>query len=110
MREAKQDIERIKLGSVCVDSGQLLIADPCYLRDWKHGNFREGNNDNNYSEACNVTLSKNNGGQVFNDLAVAFATTWGDGEYEVFAYKDKNRNGRFMKIEIVLCEDNEKEG
>lgn len=28
--------ERIRLGEVGIDSGQLLVIDPCYLHDWDH--------------------------------------------------------------------------
>ena len=29
-----------KIGSVAVDSGQIMVGDPCYLRDFKSDEFR----------------------------------------------------------------------
>jgi hypothetical protein len=35
-----KDDERILLGQVSVDSGQLILVDSCYLQDWKDGKFQ----------------------------------------------------------------------
>lgn len=74
--------KRFLLGYVSVDSGQLVLVDPCYLRDWKDGPFDLNlKPDNHYAECCLKSLSVQGGGQVFSDLAVCFSTGWGDGTY-----------------------------
>jgi hypothetical protein len=35
-------MKKVKIGVVGVDSGQLIITDPCYLRDWKDEEFKGG--------------------------------------------------------------------
>jgi len=78
--------KKIKIGEVSVDSGQILIVDPCYLDRWKDGPFRKGilSDDNNYAECCNITNDPGFG-QVFYDLAVTTTTLYGDGSYPVYA-------------------------
>src|SRR5207248_2011462 len=54
--------EKIILGSCGVDSGQLMICDPCYLREWRDGDHDK--TDNHYGAACAATLSEKLGGEV----------------------------------------------
>ncbi|MFA0888149.1 MAG: hypothetical protein ACC613_03505 [Synergistales bacterium] len=99
--------DRFLLGQVSVDSGQLVLVDPCYLKDWKDGEFRiEGGADNDYARCCMVSLSVEGGGQVFDDLAVCFSTGWGDGTYPVYATKE---DGRIVKVEILMTVGEEEE-
>lgn len=92
------------LGYCGVDSGQLLLTDPCYLNGWKNNNYTDDEEkDGNYSYngACHLTCSDDMGGQLINklgiDIAVAFSTGYGDGCYPVYAiYKDN----RIQKIEV----------
>lgn len=87
------------IGYCGVDSGQLLIIDPCYLSKWKDGEFDMDNQDkqlNSYHNACVKTLSEEMAGEV-NEGGVVTSTGYGDGEYPVVAtYKE----GRIQKIEI----------
>ena len=100
--------ERFPLGRVSVDSGQLVLVDPAYLRNWNDGEFDlEKRPGNDYAECCLASLSAKGGGQVFNGLAVCFSTGWGDGSYPVFATK---RDGRIVKVEIDLDADEREEG
>lgn len=87
------------IGYCGVDSGQLLIADPCYLKDWRAGDYvPERGADNDYSLACETTQNENMGGEV-GRIGVAVSTGYGDGEYPVVAhYKD----GRVQKITITF--------
>ena len=88
--------KRYLLGHVSVDSGQLVLVDPCYLKDWKDGPFDlDFKPDNDYAKCCLKSLSVLGGGPVFNDLAVCFSTGWGDGTYPVFATKE---DGRIVKV------------
>ena len=97
--------KRYLLGHVSVDSGQLILVDPAYLRDWKDGEFDlEKRPNNSYAECCLKSLSVQGGGQVFNDLAVCFSTGWGDGTYPVFATK---QDGRIVKVELEMAGEEE---
>lgn len=93
------------IGYCGVDSGQLFVIDPCYLDQWKAGDFEIGKehaeDGNHYHEACIATTRDDGGGKVLvsnvNGYGVAFSTGYGDGNYPVEAhYKD----GRVQKIVI----------
>lgn len=87
-----------KVGTVWVDSGQLMLCDPCYLdtfvmtdsNDYDFmDNASEERNDFSYNGACNVTLAVN-AGQLQNG-AVVTKTTYGDGTYNVYVlFRDDN--------------------
>jgi len=87
------------IGKCGVDSGQLLIIDPCYLNNWKDGevDFDKKKYINDYDEACKISDSKNLGGE-HSKLGVVFSSGYGDGTYPVKAFY--NKEGRIMKIEI----------
>ena len=107
--------ERIKLGVVGVDSGQLLISDPCYIdSQWQNEEFDEKKVKSNFSyNACCKKTLKENGGQLNFQLGhpgvgVVFSSGFGDGVYEVYAtVKDYGNQGgkRISKVEIILIED-----
>ena len=92
--------ERIRLGEVGVDSGQLLVIDPCYLAQWDHERL--------YDEVCRIT-TEDFGGQLEYapgrpGLAVAFSSGFGDSAYEVWAtVRDFGPWGRRLaRVEIDL--------
>jgi hypothetical protein len=90
--------EFIELIGYCpVDSGQIILVDPCYLDNWKPGDFKDGA-DNDYAKACTVTLGPNKAGQSFHDMAVVTSTCWGDGSYPVYA--TRNLEGRISSVTI----------
>lgn len=102
------------VGRCGVDSGQLLIIDPCYLSEWKHGDM-DGDYDedkpmtpakNNYDECCKVTLSQD-AGPVLRNLAVVSNTGWGDGNYPVYATW---KHGRIVKLEVDFENEDEEDG
>lgn len=106
------------IGHVAVDSGQVMIGDPCYLSEWtdNNGDFTPGENyDFSYRGACNATLSDDGYG-VLNftfgsghpGAALACGTRWGDGQYPVTAEFDKD--GRVISLTITFDEpDDESE-
>lgn len=85
----------IKLGVVGVDSGQLLICDPCYIEPGFAGQDIDSGltapeGEFSYRGICQLTLSGKLGGQLNYPMGhpgaeVAFLSGFGDGLYEVFA-------------------------
>lgn len=89
------------LGYAPVDSGQLIIIDPCYLSKWKDG--ESDDLTSHYGKACEKTL-KEGGGQILVSNVAGFGvvtgTYDGDGTYPVYAHID--HTGRPTKITIEL--------
>jgi len=90
--------KEIILGSFGVDSGQVLIIDPCYLAKWKNGevDFEKKEYINDYDEACKITCSKKMGGE-HSKFGIVSSTGYGDGSYEVEATEE---NGRIKELRI----------
>lgn len=94
------------LGFVGVDSGQLMITDPCYVKDFVNDEYKEEGieGEYSYSGACKTTMNEDRGGPLRFKLGhegagVAFSSG-GDGTYPVNAiYGD---NGQIIKVEIIL--------
>jgi len=96
-----------KIGRVAVDSGTLMIGDPCYLIDdnWSGKDYdQELVNDSSWD------LFK----QLYNDnrslKALIFSSGFGDGVYDVFAkIKDYGTKGqkdkRIKEIKIKFIDD-----
>lgn len=80
------------IGQVAVDSGQLMITDPCYVID--KGSEEE------YRKTSEASLSEKHCGQVLDGLGIAFSTAHGDGFYDVYA--KRNKKGGIEAIEIDL--------
>jgi len=97
-----------QVGEVSVDSGQILICDPCYLRD--HGLSEEL-----CDEIYQATIGKNLCGPAVNTqmrntdkqfpLGFATRTGYGDGGYKVFV--KHNGEGRVAEIKIVFIRETE---
>jgi hypothetical protein len=87
------------IGSVLVDSGQLIITDPCHLEEWEHGDYCPGA-ENSYAEACNASLSDEGYGEVLGGSAIVFSSGYGDGMYPVYAKRDED--GRIVRVEIDM--------
>ena len=102
-------MELRKIGSCGVDSGQLFITDPCYIKHTNQGNGQwnmewgeeraDGrkeiitlndptlNNEKNfYSKVCEA----NSNGYAEVELGVVMGTTYGDGEYAVQGIFDED--------------------
>jgi hypothetical protein len=102
----------VLIGQFCVDSGQAMVGDPCYLDDWEPWNGNAEPFDNHktkagqygYLGACGLTLNEGYG-TLGNGSGVVFSTGYGDGVYPVYA--DINEDGRIVKVTIVFEEDEE---
>lgn len=99
------------IGSFGVDSGQVMIGDPCYLDDWNNNKDDEFNTypqragEYSYLGACQATIeNKIQAGVLGGGLSVVAVTGYGDGVYPVYA--EYNSDGRISKITIEF-EDEE---
>ena len=97
-----------KIGFAAVDSGQLLVCDPCYIDgQWEKEEFSDKPPQNNfsYNSCCKKTLSKEGAGQLNFKLGhegcgVVFSSGYGDGCYPVYA--EKNKEGRIIRVTIEM--------
>ena len=97
------------IGHVAVDSGQIMVGDPCYLEDWKGHEFGDSKpGEYSYAGACTATLSDEGYGELnFNGghagAAVAVGTLYGDGTYPVIG--TFNSAGRLTSITVDFSVD-----
>lgn len=103
------------VGKVWVDSGQLMIGDPCYLKDWQDTDADMDRLDAvhgpdapavpsgafTYQGACEATCSPAQVGMLGQGLAAVFSSGYGDGEYPVYAHK--NKEGRVMRVTVEMA-------
>lgn len=90
-------------GSFAVDSGQAMVGDPCYLKNWK--DWEDGTpfdhethrGEYGYLGACGTTIA-NNFGELGLAESVVFSTGYGDGIYPV--YVKLNDDGRVGMVVI----------
>jgi hypothetical protein len=102
------------VGTLGVDSGQMMLCDPCYIKkDFANEYVETNQKDMTYSGACEATLSNAGFGFLSNTygVKVAFATSsgYGDGVYPVYI---KRYGGRIAEMKIVFIgnmEDHEDE-
>ena len=87
-----------KLGSVAVDSGLLLVIDPCYIfnkKEWDKicaEGLKDGGDIGN--EILKMLMNRVKQKEMENgELALVFRTEYGDGLYKV------ERDGEGIKIE-----------
>lgn len=84
---------RKMVGEVWVDSGQVMIVDPCYLDSWGGNDFNGTVPETikkgafSYQGACEVTCSPAQAGQLEHG-AVVSSSGYGDGVYPVYAEFD----------------------
>lgn len=79
------------IGHCLVDSGQLMITDPCYALD-----------DENYRKVSEVTLRNQIDSVIISHVAgncIAFGTNTGDGAYPV--YIERHKDGKQIKRVII---------
>lgn len=109
----------VLLGHCSVDSGQLMITDPCYASDWLDETrteggefdgslkpFADGSYPYSYNGACSATLSNKRGGQLGNFGTGVAVSTGGDGSFPVIA---TFKNGYIESIRINFIEDDSEE-
>lgn len=99
---------RTKIGAVNVDSGSLMIVDPCHIDGaWDSKPPKGGIHSKSYLEVMSV-LDQSRSGPILHasdgktGLGICLSTEWGDGEYEVFSVRGEQ--GELEKIEIVLAQ------
>ena len=93
-------MEKIYLGVIGVDSGQMMLCDPGYKDSFTYG------------QACRAT-NESPGGIVKNYIGAALAAVvrsgFGDGVYDVFAYVGNygDWGKRVARLEIVFINEDE---
>ena len=102
-------MEKIYIGSFAVDSGQAIVGDPCYLREWEDEdepfeNYPQKVGKYSYLGSCQATLGDGYG-ELGLGKAVAFTTGYGDGVYPVFA--EMNEDGRIIRISVEFSNEEE---
>jgi hypothetical protein len=102
MKVEINDLEFV--GSFSVDSGQVMIGDPCYLDSWNNNTNDEWNLDNkvgeySYQGASATTLS-NNFGTLGTATAVVSSTGYGDGMYSVYAKTNEDNRVAYLVIDF----------
>jgi len=102
-----EDEREIIIGEVGIDSGQILLIDPCYIdSNWVKSEEGKGEyGGGSYEDCCKVTLGDKSAGEVKSIGGVASETGYGDGVYPVYAKYD--RRGRITEIRIVFEEQEE---
>ena len=101
----------IRLGVAGVDSGQLMVCDPCYLGDWvdNQSNDAVPDGDFSYAGACKKTIEAEGGQLNFKaghaGAGVVFTSGFGDGCYEVLAkvtdYGDMGQRVEEVRIKLI---------
>lgn len=94
-------------GHIGVDSGQVMLIDPCYVTAEFEGQL-DDKPGLNYAGACKASLSKracgNFGGNDYtNTIAFCTSTAHGDGVYPVLVRR--NAAGRVVSIRIDFDSD-----
>jgi len=120
-------MSRKLIGHVGVDSGQMMLADPCYVdgdnfvddreNGFDIGENREGPYPLSYEGACNASMSENQAGVLsfhagHEGAAVVCSTGYGDGVYPVYVeYTSDQETGSWgrrvksMTIEFIDGEE-----
>ncbi len=109
---------KVLIGEVGVDSGQVMITDPCYVKDFKNDEpfLQENelsNGDNfaySYSGCCDATCNAPHHGQLDYALGhpgagVVSTTAYGDGVYPVYAEIEDNGTIAALIVEFIGPED-----
>jgi hypothetical protein len=106
------------IGSIGVDSGQMMLSDPCYVKDFADSDdvlelmnaIKDGSDDSySYTGACSQSNTPQQAGVLVNDigaeLGVVCSSGFGDGVYPVYVKRhDFGGDGKRvveMKIEFV---------
>lgn len=109
------------IGYCAVDSGQIMLTDPCYVKDFVDELERGEGFDANltpingtypytYNGACSATCSEEMAGELgqpFRGAGVVVSSGYGDGSYPVYA--TFNHEGRISEARIVFISDEDEE-
>lgn len=100
-------MKRINLGHIAIDSGQLMITDPCRIDEyWKKEDYDAKSKPTafSYNDVCHKTLegttSSNFPNSKSQGLAIHCSSGFGDGLYQVWGYQ--NDEGKIVKIDINM--------
>ena len=110
------------IGSIGVDSGQMILSDPCYVKDFEDSDdvvglmaaIKNGSDDSySYTGACSQSNTSQQAGVLVNDigaeLGVVCSSGFGDGVYPVYvkrhAFGNNDTRVVEMKIEFVNEEE-----
>jgi len=107
-------MQRVKIGEVFVDSGQMMVGDPCYLNQWVDSqslDFDKRSGDYSYEGACQETTQGDRAGVLGGGLSAVCATGFGDGRYPVYVeYSDEGDWGtRVKSITVEFIEDEDED-
>lgn len=91
-------------GRIGVDSGQVMLIDPCYIKEDFAGEYGD-KPALNYAGACKASLSDKRcgnfgGNKHSNTLAFCSGTTHGDGVYPVYIKRDRHGRVTAMMIDF----------
>jgi hypothetical protein len=103
----KEKKMKTKLAGYCgVDSGQIMVIDPCYaFKDSYTGND-SAVTGGNYDAICRVSIADTFGGFPLpangysGNIGVVTSSGYGDGCYPVFV--DVNEDGRVVELRIAF--------
>ena len=114
------------IGTIGVDSGQMMLADPCYVKDFADDNsdaegvmklmeaMKDGSDNSfSYIGACSQSNTPQQAGVLVNDIGaemgVVCSSGFGDGVYPVYvkrhAFGNNDTRVVEMKIEFVNEEE-----
>lgn len=106
----------VLVGHCGVDSGQIMLSDPCYVKDFRD-EMSEGGEfvgdlpepyPYTYNGACSATLQGDlGGGQLGRSMGVVVSSGYGDGVYPV--YVKHTSDGRIASATIVFVSNDEDE-
>lgn len=107
------DVSAMKrIGHVGVDSGQIMIVDPCYLDKWDSNegqawDLELNSGEFSYQGVSGITIEKTFG-EVGLGSAVVSSSGYGDGFYPVYAEVDEDGTVMYMIIDFLgIFSDNE---
>lgn len=108
-RKKVSSTEFVRVGYIGVDSGQVMLIDPCYIKSDFDGDMHD-KPGLNYAGACRVTLSDEGCGNFGGpgqpeEMAFATRTAYGDGLYPVYIRRDAD--GRVAEMSIRFMEGDE---
>lgn len=85
------------IGYCAVDSGQIIIVDPCYVL-----NGKKDHDDKKYERVCTATDGGPNEflASGIAGFGVATSTNTGDGSYPVYANMTKDNQVKSLTIEF----------
>jgi len=100
-------------GNFAVDSGQVMIGDPCYLDKWNNNTNDEWaleGKEGQYSyQGASATTLANNFGELGIGTAVVSSTGYGDGLYSVYANVNEDGRVSYLIIDFDNNFDEEQE-